>query len=642
MKEPILTALVLMAVGVPVWAETVQMEGKIFVAPNGNDAWSGQQPEPNPAGTDGPLATLSAARDAARKLGPGRTRHIVVRGGAYYLEEPLVLGPQDAGLILEAAPGEKPLLYGGRRITGWKPDGDRFWAAPVPEATTRKWDFRMLVVNGTFCSRARLPREGFFTHLSEFNVPWMSTTGGGWQRQPTPEELTTLRYRPEDLGPWLDVANAELTVYHVWDESVVGLDRLDEATHTLTFSNPAGHPPGAFGVSKYVVWNIREGMTAPGQWYLDRTAGKVVYWPRPGEDMAEAEVVAPTLESIIRIQGQEGNPVRDVVLKGLTLSVTHTPLEAGGFGAGRFDGAVSLQFAEGCQLRDLTLVNVGGQGIKAEKGRKLRVEGCEITDTGACGLIVWEEEAVLTRNHIQRVGRTYPSAIGLWIGGQRIEVSHNEIHDTPYTAIAGEGNGHRIEYNLIYHAMQELHDGAGLYITFCKGIQVRGNVVRDIAETGGYGASAYYLDEQAEDCLVEGNLALRVDHPSHNHMAKNNTLRHNVFIAERDALLSFPKCVGYTLEGNVVSAGGKIRLQAPPDGIVAMPHNLFFSGTGQVEWEPMDAYQGQGPQPWEPRDGSLLADPQFVIGEQGHYSYRPDSPAWKLGIPPLDVSQAGR
>jgi acyl-CoA synthetase (AMP-forming)/AMP-acid ligase II len=33
-------------------------------------------------------------------------------------------------------------------------------------------------------------------------------------------------------------------------------------------------------------------MTEPGQWYLDRTAGKVVYWPVPGEEMSEAEVLA--------------------------------------------------------------------------------------------------------------------------------------------------------------------------------------------------------------------------------------------------------------------------------------------------------------------------------------------------------------
>ena len=38
----------------------------------------------------------------------------------------------------------------------------------------------------------------------------------------------------------------------------------------LTFANPAGHPPGAFGIKKYVIWNIREGMSEPGQWFLDR------------------------------------------------------------------------------------------------------------------------------------------------------------------------------------------------------------------------------------------------------------------------------------------------------------------------------------------------------------------------------------
>jgi hypothetical protein len=91
--------------------------------------------------------------------------------------------------------------------------------------------------------------------------PWMSTTGGGWKRKPTHDELTTMKLRPADLGPCLDLRNAELTVYHMWDESAVGLAAMDEATQTLRFSNEAGHPPGAFGVRKYVVWNVRQGMT---------------------------------------------------------------------------------------------------------------------------------------------------------------------------------------------------------------------------------------------------------------------------------------------------------------------------------------------------------------------------------------------
>ena len=62
-----------------------------------------------------------------------------------------------------------------------------------------------LAVADRLCPRARLPKEGTFTHETEFKVPWMSTTGGGWKRKPATEELTTMKYRAEDLGPWLDV-----------------------------------------------------------------------------------------------------------------------------------------------------------------------------------------------------------------------------------------------------------------------------------------------------------------------------------------------------------------------------------------------------------------------------------------------------
>ena len=385
-----------------------------------------------------------------------------------------------------------------------------------------KWDFRMLAVADRLCPRARLPREGSFTHLSEFKVPWMSTTGGGWQRKPTAEELTTMKYRPEDLGPGLDVHNAEVTVYHMWDESVVGIARHDTENHVLTFSNPGGHPPGAFGVKQYVVWNVREGLTQPGQWYLDRTAGKVVYWPLPGEDMAAVKTLAPTVESILRIRGQDVKPVRDVTIRGLTLAVSNTPLVAGGFGAGNFPGAVELTRAENCRLVGLEIKNVAGQGIRAGNLKACLIEDCHVHDTGACGL-KFGGECTVRNNHVHHVGRIYPSGIAVWGGGrdgQTCQIEHNTIHDTPYTALACGGDDHRIEDNRIYQAMQVLHDGAGIYITFCKRVVVRGNYIHDIVDTGGYGASAYYLDEQAEDCLVEDNLSVRVARPSHNHMAR--------------------------------------------------------------------------------------------------------------------------
>ena len=74
-------------------------EADFYVATDGSDAWSGTQAEPNAEQTDGSFATLQRARDAVRELKKEKKGPIavLVRGGAYYLEETLVFGPQDSG-----------------------------------------------------------------------------------------------------------------------------------------------------------------------------------------------------------------------------------------------------------------------------------------------------------------------------------------------------------------------------------------------------------------------------------------------------------------------------------------------------------------------------------------------------------------
>jgi hypothetical protein len=640
--------LVLLIMGIfPAVAQVAGVkESAFFVSMSGNDSWSGRLPKPNADRTDGPFATLHAACRAARRSDVGQSRKIVIQAGRYFFDEPLVLDNRDSGLTIESAPGPKLApakagvrLIGGRETAGWKEDGQTFYSVALSGVEEGQWDFRALIVNGRFCPRARLPEKGFFNHLNRFKVPWMSTTGGGWKRKPTREELTTLKYRPEDVGPWLDINNAELTIYHMWDESLVGLAAMDGESRTLTFTKPSGHPPGAFDVNKYVIWNVREGMTRPGQWYLDRTAGKLVYWPLPGENMAKAEVIAPTIESIIRIQGSRENPVRDITLRGLTLSVTTTPLETGGFGAGRYDGAVSVAFAESCRLIGLDIVNIGGQGIKAS-GDNLRIERCHVHHAGACGIRCRGTECIVTDNHIHDVGLTYPSAIALQGGGKDCRITHNEIHDCPYTAINCGGERNHIEHNLIYRAMEELHDGGGIYCFAGQGLVLRGNFIRDIIDTGGYGASAYYLDERSENCLVEGNLSIGIIRPSHNHMAQNNTIRNNVFISSTDARITFPKSSGYTFEKNVIHARGKIVFENP-DAVTALRCNVLYSAVGSVQSRKLKGYSRGGEGSLEIGLDNELTDPIFLEYSQGRVTFAAGSPVSALGIELIDVSGAG-
>lgn len=603
------------------------------VSPRGSDANAGSR--------DKPFLTLQRARDALRQSKVAEPKRIVLGGGAYF-DVAVTLEAEDSGLTIEAAPGETPRLYGGIRLSGWQQEGDYYVASLPARSDGRNWEIRMLQVDGKMAPRARYPAKDTLTHLSTFEVPWMSTTGGGWKRKPTVEELTTLKYKQGDIRPWLETQNAEVTVYHMWDESVVGVAANDVKQGVLTFSSQTGHPPGAFKVDKFVVWNIREGMKAPGQWYHDRTRNRVVYWPLPGQDMSRAEVIAPTTTTILRLRGTAEKPIRNVTLRGLTLSVTTVPLRAAGFAAAAYDGAISLEDSENCVIDNVTVTRVAGHGISSRKGcRTARVANCEVASCGGGGIYVGGTKAVITNNHVHGVGLCYPSAIGIFRSGQECVISHNEVHDCTYSAISSGGQGTIFEDNLIYDCMKELHDGAAIYVFGAKNCIIRRNVARDIIDTGGYGASAYYLDEQSEGCLVEGNLSLSVNRPTHNHMARNNTIRHNVFIVAGDAKLTFPKSSDFTFEGNVLYVVGKIRIENV-SAVTVWSKNVLFSQAGRVEGTVMSPDNRYLRTEFTAPGDSVTGDPLFMDWKNGDYRYQPGSPAQKLGLPAIDPSGAGR
>jgi hypothetical protein len=582
-----------------------------------------------------PFATLTAAV-AESRVSPGPHR-ILIQGGSYY-DVTVQLGAQDSGLVIENAPGQSATLYGGVPLSGWQAEG-KFQVAPLPPAPpNRRWEIRLLLINDESRPRARYPATGTLTHETAFNVPWMSTTGGGWQRRPTVEELTTLNYKAGDLGAWLEITNAEITVFHMWDESCVGIAAIDTNSRTLKLAPASGHPPGAFGVKKYVLWNIKEGLTEPGQWYHDRARNRIVYWPKPGEDMAKLHVVVPTQTSILSLRGSRDEPIKDITVRGLTFAGTTVPLIAGGFAAAAFDGAISLGNAEGCVLDHLVIKGVAGHAIKGGRSIKnARVENCTITDCGAGGVYVGGSKAVIRNNHIWKIGRSYPSAIGIYEGGRECLVSHNEVHDCSYSAINYGGTGNIVESNLLYDCMKVLHDGAAIYMFAATNCILRGNLARDFSDTGGYGASAYYLDERSSRCVVENNVSLRVNWPSHNHMATNNIIRNNLFIVDGDAKITFPRSTDYTLERNVLYATGKIRFEGF-NAVTNWSNNLFYSGKDRIECVTLSQYSAQGTAS-NPPPNSVVADPLFVDLAKGDFRYRPDSPALKLGIQPIDISR---
>lgn len=544
-----------------------------YVAPAGNNRQPGTRQQP--------LASLEAARDAARK-DPSGPHRIVVLAGDYFLTRPLELDAHDNGLTIASDAGAAATLYGGKLVTGWRREG-QFWSADLPGVKGGTWDFRALVVNGRMPERARFPQTGTLQHRGTWNLPLLPAVGGFWERQPTQEELTTMPYDPKDIPPTLDVKNAEVRMYHMWNESLVGVARNDLERHALIFSSPTISPAGSFGIHKYVVFNTREGMTQPGQWYLDRTAGRLVYWPLPGEDMARAKVVAPTMERVVRIAGSSKKKAERITLRGLSLAATSPPLKPASFGAGAFEGAVTVVHAHDCRLERLEIGNVGGLGISTYRLAAGRIGDCHVHHVGACCVKIDAEETLIEQNHIHHAGVYYPSAAASMMGGRALKIRRNEIHDSPYSGLIGGGKDHLIAENLIYRVMRELHDGAAIYgnLTNCV---IRGNVVRDVVMVGqGFGVSAYYLDEGARDCTIERNVSIGVARPTHNHIARNITIRDNVFIADRDMAISFQSSAGCTFQGNTLFAPGKVTL-TQPNGVRLWKDNVLFrNGLGTNE-----------------------------------------------------------
>ena len=336
-----------------------------YVSPRGNDAWSGRLPDGNPQGSDGPFLTARRARDAVRALpGPRGPVQVTFRGGVHFLDGPLLLTAEDGGsagasVTYAAAPGESPVLSGGRRISGWRAavvNGQEGWVAEVPEVSSGRWTFHELWVNGERRLRPRLPKTGFHRIAG---VP------GVGAETPWQEGQDHFTFAPGAIdADWRNLTDIEAVVLHFWVDSHLPLTSVDPARHLATCGRTS-----VFRLTddyratgpRYYLENVFEALTEPGEWYLDRSAGLLYYLPLPGEDMARAETIAPALTQLVRLQGEAGpaagRPVCHVVLRGLTFSHAEWRLPAGGRAgspqaARDVPAAVHLEDAHDCAILD--------------------------------------------------------------------------------------------------------------------------------------------------------------------------------------------------------------------------------------------------------------------------------------------------
>ena len=427
---------------------------ELYVSPQGDDC--------NPGTKDKPFATPAQAREAVRALKKAGAAKggvtVFLRGGTYVLKEPFTLQPEDSGepgapVVYAAAPGETPIISGGRSIAGWRRLTDeipglaaeargKLWVADVPKG----WLFHYLFINGARQMRAARPETDDWRQ-------WPTLAGAG-KREPVVGQL--LRFPPgtlDNIAASGDVEMCLLPTYRFMNDLSVLAD-IDAANSTarrksrnVTYPALAGDP--------FRIENALAVLDKPGEWCVDSSAGKVYYWP-PDGTMKDVEAIAPALMNLVRFQGREesGPWVHHVELRGLTFTYTDRLPED------RWpedwlvrdfvnpDAALFLQGVEHCAITGCRIVDVGTYAIALDRHAIAnRVVGNEMAYLGCGGVQMngygpgttdVNHDNVVSRNHIHHTGLApywHSLAIAVYGSGKN-EFIYNYIHDLPYSGIS--------------------------------------------------------------------------------------------------------------------------------------------------------------------------------------------------------------
>ena len=666
---------------------------EFYVSPGGDDSATGTK--------DRPFASIERARDAIRDLktrtGLREPITVYLSGGIYRLTGPVLFTPDDSGsdtcpITYTALPGERPVLSGGRRITGWRVDDQGRWVVDLPEVAAGRWFFRQLYAGGESRPRARTPNEGFL-RVAGFPEGTIRTVHYH-------TDCKSFEFAPGDIRPdWTNLLDVEVIVYHFWTDSHLPIRMVDTKTNIVTFAHKAGKvftDDFTTDGARYVVTNLLEGIDSPGEWYLDRRTGRLYYLPLEGEDPSTLEVIAPSAPAHLRLKGNAAKRqfVEHVHFENLALEYTHFQLPVGNSndrqGSASIPAAISFEGARHCSIEHCLVNNLGTSAVQIGPGcREIRIAGNRMSNIAASAVRVdggTEREHPLLRtagnrvvdNDIGPYGVEYPSAVGvLLMNTSGNSVAHNDIHHGFYTGVSagwvwGYGRSvardNRIEFNHIHHIGQGLlSDMGGVYtLGVSPGTVIANNHIHNV-DANHYGGWGIYNDEGSSHIRIENNVVHDTKFAGYNiHYAKEVTVNNNIFAfglleqVSRGRAEPHKSCF---FEGNIVYwTTGELFSKNWKDE----PYEFYFQpnkggGSGvrtvdksfDVDWnvyfnpdvEPDEVeFNGLSLGEWRKagRDrNSVWADPMFVDAPNRDLRLKPDSPALTLGFTPIDLTTTG-
>ena len=233
----------------------------------------------------------------------------------------------------------------------------------------------------------------------------------------------------------------------------------------------------------------------------------------------------------------------------------------------------------------------------------------------------------------------------------------HEYMDWPEITALLHTRNNIVEFNDVYRTNQLLADGASINVSGAgEGNIIRRNYIHDIYNPNIHGALR--TDDYQKGTLVEGNVIYRTNTDGlcirHENSFINNVVCDVGFRAHGRGKFHCYQWIGHSaLNGSRIEKNIYFH---PDDG-----QEFYGRGYGPDIWEHLGKMEGgmidsnvyfNAESPDTPGiiekmrllghdKGSIYADPMFVDWRNGDFRLRPESPALKLGIQSVDVSEAG-
>lgn len=564
-----------------------------YVATNGNDNWTGTLDAPNSDKSDGPFATLDRARKAVQGTPSGK-HTVMVRGGTYFLSAPLNFSSADSGtsgtpIVYEAYPCETPVFSGGVQVTGWTNQAGNIWTAKLASGSLQ--NFEGLFYNG---QRRYRPRTTVNSYLLNAGPVYTSSSTSNCSASVNGqyECFDRFYFSNSDVASnyhSMALGDVEILDFEKWTMSRMRLQSVDSANHIAYLTGATVQDPindGFITGHRYLVENVKEALTQPGQWYLDRCANPptcdssagawtLTYLAQTGENPAKDVVIVPQQAQLL-----VASNLQYVTFRGLMFA--HDNWLPGSSGLGDSQGSptvtAALSFTDSSHITLDTVAVMHTEGWAVEfvgddKGTTSSdlLVNSALYDLGGGGLRVGHhvnandtdtnvpQYNLIRNNVIASGGRVMPTGIGtgVWVGNSHHNtITHNEIYDFYNGAIrvgfnlnisSGVGNAHDnlVSYNLLYNLGQGVtSDMGGIYFasSATTGNQAINNVIHDVTHNwqnpDGYGAHGIYFDQGTSNVVATNNLVYRTsgaaffqnfsDSVSDTY-ATNNVVNNNIF-----------------------------------------------------------------------------------------------------------------